>query len=109
MKYVDEQAFPAVSICNLNDLRVSKLNGSVLYKLLEAKKHKGGGLNLSQITGEEYRNTTMEACHRIQHMLVQCNMLGVKCSHEDFVKFNQKQVKVEKYCSSKICLEIGEK
>ena len=51
-----------------------QLNGTLLYKLLEKRKQSGGGLNLNVISGELYRNTTMRAFHRIEHMLVECKV-----------------------------------
>ena len=89
--YADELPFPAVSVCNLNDLRMSVLNGTLLYDLLEHRKHSGEGLNLSTISGDMYRNITQGACHQIQHMLVECKMLGKKCTFRDFRRFYQKQ------------------
>lgn len=32
---VDEIEFPAISICNVNDLRMSKMHGTKLHKLLQ--------------------------------------------------------------------------
>lgn len=91
IKYTNELDFPAVSICNLNDYRMSQLNGTLLLKLLEESKTPGAKFNTDGISGELYSNTTTRACHKIKHMLVKCTLLDQICSFKNFTKFNQKQ------------------
>ena len=91
IKYCDKQDFPAVSICNLNDLRLSKLKGTLLHQVLETRKQTGGELNLSSFSDGQYHITTLQAGHQIEHMLVKCEMLGVPCTSKNFTYFHQTQ------------------
>ncbi|XP_057307360.1 acid-sensing ion channel 1C-like [Hydractinia symbiolongicarpus] len=84
-QYVDEIEFPAVSFCNLNDMRMSVLNGTMVDEaILDHSKAKN-------VTAEVYRNVTRGAAHLLEEMLVDCTFNGMKCSHENFTFFYWKQ------------------
>ena len=82
--YEDSMQFPAVSICNLNDMRTSVMTGTKLDKIIKQKA------NLS-LEGDEYRNTIRKANHRLKDMLFRCKILGNKCSVDDFIEFSKDQ------------------
>ena len=80
-KYVDELEFPAVSFCNLNDMKFSVLNGTKVDEaILDHTK-------MDQVTAEEYRNITLGAAHKIEEMLVSCTFNGQPCSAKNFTLF----------------------
>ena len=82
--YEDSMQFPAVSICNLNDIRVSVMRGTRLDKILRGNKD-------IQLEGDEYRRTIRKANHRLEDMLYRCEILGKECSVDDFIQFNKEQ------------------
>ena len=82
--YEDSMQFPAVSICNLNDMRVSVMRGTMLDKILREGK-------VVQLEGDEYRRTIRKANHRLKDMLYKCKILGKECSVDDFIQFNKEQ------------------
>eukprot|EP00794_Sanderia_malayensis_P005606 gene5606-6296_t len=84
IKYEDRMQFPAVSFCNLNDIRSSVMAGTRLDFILK----NNGDLSLS---GDEYRNTIRRANHKLHDMLYGCKILGQKCSVDDFIEFNNDQ------------------
>jgi len=80
-KYVDELEFPAVSFCNLNDMRISVLNGTLVdAAILDNSK-------MGLVSGEEYRQTTMGAAHKLEEMIVSCKFNGEPCSAKNFTQF----------------------
>lgn len=83
MRYENSMQFPAVSICNRNDMRRSVMKGTTLDQIIKGK-------NLS-LQGDEYRNTIRKANHRLEDMLYSCKILGEYCSVEDFIQFNNDQ------------------
>lgn len=87
VKYNQTLAFPAVSLCNLNDMRHSRMLGT---KLHEAILRRDQNIS-SQLSGDEYKETIRQANHRIEDMLFDCSMDGKKCSSRDFSKFYHKQ------------------
>ena len=82
-RYEDSMQFPAVSICNLNDMRASLMEGTKLDKIIK-------GQNLS-LEGDEYRSTISRANHELEDMLYRCKILGKECSVNDFIQFNKGQ------------------
>ena len=87
VKYNQSLAFPAVSLCNLNDLKYSRMLGT---KLHEAILRKDQNIS-SQLSGNEYKETLRRANHRLEDMLYSCSMDGRKCSTSDFSQFYHKQ------------------
>ena len=85
VQYQDSMQFPAVSLCNLNDMRHSVMNGTKLDKIL---KHDEQNVSLS---GDEYRNTIRRANHKLKDMLYKCSILDQECSADDFIDFNKDQ------------------
>ena len=87
VKYKESLTFPAVSLCNLNDMRHSRMVGTKLHKLIIERQQ-----NISkQLSGNEYMNTIRQANHRLESMLYSCTMDGVKCTSDDFSLFYHKQ------------------
>ena len=86
IKYKDNMLFPAVSFCNLNDFRFSKMNGTTLHKLLG---NASGDWN--ELKGNEYTETIRRANHRLEDMLYSCRIKGEPCSHKDFTEFYHNQ------------------
>jgi len=83
-QYVDEIEFPAVSFCNINDMRMSVLNGSKVDTAILTGQP-------GNVTAEEYRNVTRSAAHDVKDMLVDCQFNGRKCNKNNFTEFNWKQ------------------
>lgn len=82
--FQDQIQFPAVSLCNLNDMRSSVMLGTKLHSILQNKSD----LTLS---GSEYRDTIRQANHKLEHMLYKCKILDKNCSSSDFIQFNNDQ------------------
>ena len=57
-RYVDEIEFPAVSFCNLNDMRLSVIEGTLIDAAILDHNL------LKNVSGDLYRNVTREAVHR---------------------------------------------
>ena len=83
-QYVDDLEFPAVSFCNINDMRMSVLNGTNVDIAILTN-------NPGNVSAEEYRSTTRSAAHDITEMLVDCNFNGQKCTAKNFTEFFWKQ------------------
>ena len=87
VKYERSLNFPAVSLCNLNDMRYSQMLGT---KLHNAILRQDGNIS-AQLSGNEYKNTIRQANHRLEDMLHDCSFDGEKCTHKDFMVFFHKQ------------------
>ena len=57
-RYVDDIEFPAVSFCNLNDMRLSVLEGTLVDAAILDHNL------IANVSGDLYRNVTREAAHR---------------------------------------------
>ena len=87
VKYNQSLAFPAVSLCNLNDMRHSQMLGTKLHQAILRRDQ-----NISaQLGGNEYKETIRQANHRLEDMLYECSIDGKKCSSKDFSQFYHKQ------------------
>lgn len=84
-RYVDEIEFPAVSFCNLNDMRLSVMEGTMVDRAILDHSI------LDNVTAEEYRNVTRRAVHKLEEMLVECIFDGQECSHQNFTEFDWMQ------------------
>ena len=84
-QFVDEMTFPAVSFCNLNDMKMSVMNGTNVDAAILDKRLAGN------VTADQYRSTTRSAAHRLEEMLVDCKFDGQKCSSKNFTEFNWMQ------------------
>lgn len=85
--HVDEIEFPAISICNINDLRMSKMHNTKLHKLLQKEE----GMTMDNITGHEYASTTRKANHELSSMTHDCDLINQPCSAKNFTHFFQTQ------------------
>ena len=90
----DDMKFPAVSLCNINDFRVSKLKGTTFLEIMR------GRLNYSALTGPQYANASKRANHQMKDMLEECqvnfmtvNRVPITCSPKNFSIFYQSQGK----------------
>ncbi|XP_066920287.1 acid-sensing ion channel 1C-like [Clytia hemisphaerica] len=88
----EKMKFPAVSLCNINDFRMSKLEGTTFLKIMK------GELHYSILSGPDYANASKQANHRLQNMLMDCtvnfmqqNKSIAKCSPANFSTFYQSQ------------------
>ena len=79
-RFVDKLEFPAVSFCNLNDIRMSIVENTKFDEALMSHK-------LDNVSQAEYRNYTLDAAHRLDEMLVDCEFKGRKCSSKNFTQF----------------------
>ena len=86
-KHVNKLVFPAVSLCNLNDLRYSVMNGSKLHDMLMNPMN----FNLSALDKNEYRNTIQKANHQLKSMLKKCSIKRLSCSFRNFTQYNSKE------------------
>ena len=87
IKYVNNMNFPAISFCNLNDMRLSVMNGTRLDDAIKKRMHP----SQAGISGDEYTSTLRNANHRIQDMLVSCKFGNKPCSVDEFNEFKHKQ------------------
>ena len=85
IKYEEEMLFPAVSLCNLNDMRMSVMNGTKLHKAIVNRG------NILALDGKEYTETLRKANHRLEDMLKVCNIEGKPCYVKNFTQFNHNQ------------------
>lgn len=87
VKYNQSLTFPAVSLCNLNDMRHSRMLGTKLHQAILRRDR-----NISsQLSGNEYKETIRRANHRLEDMLFDCRIDGTDCSSSDFSRFYHKQ------------------
>lgn len=92
--YESSMVFPAVSICNYNDARLSKMNGTLVHKLFVCSQSAGKNCShlKKDVTGEVMKQTLSKAAHRLDEMILDCHWGkkagdGIPCSHNDFVEF----------------------
>lgn len=88
--YENMLTFPAVSICNYNDARMSKMNGTLMDRLFVGNKIEKKNVSYlrEQITGEVMERTLEDAAHRLEDMIVECKWNKEHlCSWKDFTKF----------------------
>ena len=65
-RYVDSLVFPAISICNLNDMRLSSMQGTQIDRAIIA-----ADMSLLQnISSEEFTRQIDSAKHKLSDMLV---------------------------------------
>ncbi|XP_032222094.2 acid-sensing ion channel 1B [Nematostella vectensis] len=82
--------FPAISMCNYNDARMSKMNGTLMNEIFVASKLEGRNTShlQSQLTGELMQRTLKEAAHRLPDMIKECSwQKHGKCSWKNFTSF----------------------
>ena len=79
--------FPAISICNLNDMKLSVINGTQLDKAIIAANHS----LLGNMTKEHYERLIKTSKHELPDMLVECVFDSKECSHLNFTKFAREQ------------------
>ena len=84
---VDSLVFPAISICNLNDMKLSVMNGTQVDKAILAMDVR----LLQNVTNEEYDHLINTAKHTLPDMLVECIFDGEECSHKNFTTFVRSQ------------------
>ena len=87
---VDEMDFPAVSFCNINDFRMSVMEGTLFHSIIQNEKPKDA------ISGPEYANASKRANHKLEDMLMSCSAnfmgrYGTPCSYRNFSIFYQSQ------------------
>ncbi|XP_066910429.1 acid-sensing ion channel 1C-like isoform X2 [Clytia hemisphaerica] len=83
-QYVDSIDFPAVSFCNVNDMRMSVLNGTNVDQAVLSGEASG-------VNGTEYVRLKRLSAHEIDEMLIDCEFDGQKCSTKNFTQFYAKQ------------------
>ena len=89
----DSMKFPAVSFCNINDYRMSMLEGTTFFDIMLGK------LNNSALTGPQYGNASKRSNHRLKDMLKECKMnfmtdenrQPIQCHPKNFSIFYQSQ------------------
>ena len=85
IKYENDMLFPAVSLCNLNDMRLSVMEGTKLHKAIQDRTGFQG------LGGMEYTETLRKANHRLEDMLLMCTMENKLCTSKNFTQFNHNQ------------------
>ena len=83
-KHVSKLVFPAVSICNLNTLRFSAINGTWLHDY-----YMGAQPYNASTFDNEFTKTTLEANHQIKTMLKSCSMTNLPCSFKNFTRYQE--------------------
>lgn len=90
LTYTDRLPFPAVSLCNYNDARLSKMNGTILNEIFVKSKLEGKNVShlKSQLDGELMQKTLKNAAHRLEDMIKECTWQeSVPCSWQNFTLF----------------------
>ena len=88
--YGNSLVFPAVSICNYNDARLSKMNGTLMDRVFVGEKIFGKNLSHleNKITGEVMSETLELAAHRLDEMILECRWNDTpNCNHRNFTTF----------------------
>ena len=81
-RYVDELAFPSVSFCNINDMRMSTLRGSLVDEAIKLQDP-----YILANDSEANWKLTKKAAHLKEEMILQCSYNGIPCSHKNFSEF----------------------
>ena len=115
LEHESSPEFPAVTICNFNMLRQSKVdtqNLSDIVKYALGDKF-AGGLNVdsSKIDWSRYKNLSMSNLyavggHRMEDMLTACSWKGEKCSHRNFTSVLTSMGLCHTFNSGKLLLEM---
>lgn len=71
IEYVDRLTFPAISFCNLNDFRLSKINGTKLGDvfLLDKREYKSKNFDMD---GDRLAKRMDESSHNVSDMFMSC-------------------------------------
>ena len=77
LQYENNLDFPAVSLCNYNDARMTKINGTTLDKMMKAKME-GKDWHKYHLSGEEMQNILGSAPHNLSDMIISCEWNEVK-------------------------------
>ena len=86
-RYVKELPFPAISFCNINDMRMSTLRGSLIDEAIRLQNYS----ILANSDPAETWNLTKSSAHEIEDMILECTFNGQPCSHKNFSEFYWKQ------------------
>ena len=86
--YENSLVFPAVSFCNYNDARLSKMNGTLMDQMFVGKTILGKNMSHITISGPIMSETLEKAAHRLDDMIVECVWnKDERCDHRNFTKF----------------------
>jgi len=88
--YENSMVFPAVSICNYNDARLSKMNGTLVHELFVRQSITGeNSSDIEQkITGAIMKETFSKAAHRLDEMILDCKWgKDQRCDYSNFTEF----------------------
>jgi len=88
--YENSMVFPAVSICNYNDARLSKMNGTLVHELFVRQSITGeNSSDIEQkITGAIMTETFSKAAHRLDEMILDCKWgKDQRCDYSNFTEF----------------------
>ncbi|XP_038065976.1 acid-sensing ion channel 2-like isoform X1 [Patiria miniata] len=97
VNYVPSITFPAVTICNINQFRRDALEPHTLQLLKQVFSRTGARSNTSvDLTnaklfpstdqGDNLTDVTLQAAHRIEDMLLECQWGTESCSHLNFTR-----------------------
>ena len=94
LDYVPEIKFPAISICNLNDFRLSRLNNAQL-KLYFANKEGNWTDSAFDMNGNDFAHSMKAASHDIKDMFKRCEWIQRdtaagnrnRCNHTNFTSY----------------------
>lgn len=93
LMYNESLPFPAISLCNTNDARLSKMNGTIMDRYFRAEsKMKGSNPNDTnlhfQITGDLMKSTLDNAKHQLHEMIKECKWQDkTPCTWKNFSEF----------------------
>ncbi|EDO39877.1 predicted protein [Nematostella vectensis] len=78
--------YPAVTICNQNMMRKSRITGTAAQRYLDQLDHIKASLSRVNRTNERFETEEMVRLygHNITDMLWECNFMNKPCSHKDF-------------------------
>ena len=80
--------FPAITICNLNSLTTSKMNGTKFHRILLKSKENDTYRYLDEYINDLKETKIVNVSHTIQDMLVDCKDDGwSSCDAQDFKPF----------------------
>ncbi|KAH9513271.1 hypothetical protein Btru_034517 [Bulinus truncatus] len=93
IEYEPRLEFPAVTLCNLNPIRLSKASNALKEKSEEEENLDVHNTKLEELLSQNNTEEKKVMGHAMQDMLIECKFNGTPCTYHDFKYiYNQKYV-----------------
>lgn len=80
----DTLPFPAITICNQNIMRKSKIEGTAALDFLNQISNVKAASAANETASSIDRETVMKAGHQLKEMIGKCSFPGATCTYKDF-------------------------